>query len=75
MNLTPKQKRKVMALCRHMLNDGKVLVKDKFDYTVKQSNITALSADYTVTLSDTVHREYSVDNVTIIPINVIDVVK
>ena len=63
------KKEKALKLCDHMLDDGKVVVKDKHDNTVKESRITAVYADYTVTLPDTVHSDYCIGDVTIIPID------
>lgn len=51
-----------------MLAGGKVLVKDRYDNTVKESRITAVYSDCTITLSDTVHSDYRVKDVTIVPI-------
>lgn len=59
---------KTMLLCAHMLAGGKVMVKDKHDHTVKESRITALYSDFTITLSDTVHSDYKIKDVTILPL-------
>jgi|GEM_PF-4289604 len=59
---------KTMLLCAHMLAGGKVVVKDKYDHTVKESRISAVYADYTITLPDTVHSDYSIKDVTIVPL-------
>lgn len=53
--------RKLLEL---MLAGGKVVVKDKHDNTVKESQIIAIYSDCTVTLSDTVHSDYSINDVT-----------
>lgn len=49
-----------------MLTGGKVVVKDKFDHTIKESSICSIYADNTVTLPDTVNTEYNIFEVTII---------
>lgn len=59
---------KAEALFLHMRAGGKVLVKDKHDFTIKESIIFAIYAEYEVELDDTVHRNYSVNDVTIIPL-------
>lgn len=69
MKLTKKQKSKLVAVSRHMADGGKVLIKDAYDNTVKQSDIVAIYSDYTIVLADTFHSEYSIDDVTIIPLN------
>lgn len=60
------KKTKMRQLLEVLLSNKKVVVKDKYDNTIKESRITALYADYTVTLSDTVHSDYSIKDVTII---------
>lgn len=62
------KKARMIELCNHMFNGGKVVVKDKYDHTVKESRISALYSDYTVTLPDTVHSEYSIKDITIKPL-------
>ncbi len=68
MHLTKKQKSTLILVAQHMLNDGKVLVKDKHDNTIKESSILGFFSDYTVTLSDTIHSDYSINDITIIPL-------
>lgn len=60
---------RMMELCRHMIKRGKVVVKDKADKTVKESTITAVYCDGTVTLPDCIHCDYDVFDVTIIPVD------
>ena len=62
------KKEKALKLCDHLLAGGKVLVKDSFDKTIKQSRIHSVNPDYTVTLVDTIDRHYSSLDVTIIPL-------
>jgi hypothetical protein len=62
------KKARMIQLCNHMVNGGKVVVKDKHDFTVKESSINGIFDDYTVTLSDTIHSEYSINEVTIKPL-------
>lgn len=62
------KKEKALKLCDHLLAGGKVLVKDKSDNTIKESRIYSVNPDYSVTLEDTVHKDYSSLDVTIIPI-------
>jgi len=57
-----------VALKRHQAAGGKVLVKDKHDKTIKQSTIAVIYSDYTVSLDDTVHSDYKVMDLTIIPL-------
>ena len=66
--LTKKQKSKLIQSLQHMINDGKVLIKDKADNTIKESSIFGIYANYTVSLSDTIHSKYSIDDITIIPL-------
>ena len=58
----------LMLLCAHMLSGGKVVVKDKHDHTVKESTITAVYANFTVKLADTVLTDYDIAHVTLIPL-------
>jgi hypothetical protein len=52
----------------HMLAGGKVVVKDKYDGIIKESSITAVYSDHTVTLSNTVNSDYSIFDVTLKPL-------
>lgn len=58
---------RALQLTKHMMNKGKVVVKDKADNTIKESRITAVYADNTVVLCDCIHTEYSFWDVTIVP--------
>jgi hypothetical protein len=51
-----------------MLAGGKVIVKDKFDYTVKESAIESIKADGTVVLADTMIKDYNFEDLTLIPL-------
>lgn len=62
------KKEKALKLCAHMLDGGKVVVKDKHDNTIKESEIFCVECDYNVILRNTIWPEYSVMDVTIIPI-------
>ncbi len=53
-------------LFQAMINGGKVVVKDKADNTVKESRISAIYVDRTVTLPDCIHSDNSIFDVTII---------
>ena len=64
---TADKKARLQAVCNHFVNGGKVVVKDT-DGTVKESAITAVYADYTVTLSDCIESEWSIFKITLIPI-------
>jgi hypothetical protein len=57
---------RMMLLCVVMVTGGKVVVKDKHDNTVKQSIISTIYADRTITLPDCIHSEYGIFDVTII---------
>ena len=68
MTLSEQQKTRLVSVAQHMVNGGKVYVTDKHDNVLKESAITAVYSDYTVTLSDTVHIDYSIKQITIIPL-------
>ena len=51
----------------HMLAGGKVVVKDRYDGVVKESRITAVYSDNTVTLCDTVSSDYGIFDITLKP--------
>lgn len=56
---------RMMVLCAHMVNGGKVVVKDKADNTIKESAIIAIYADHTVVLPDCINATYGIYDVTI----------
>lgn len=60
-------KKKALQICKHMMAGGKVLVKDKHDHVVKESSIVAVYSDETAILGDTIHCEYKIKDLTIIP--------
>jgi hypothetical protein len=67
MKHSKKQKQnRMMLLCATMATGGKVVVKDKFDNTIKESTITAIYADHTVELPDCIETIYNIFDVTII---------
>lgn len=55
------QKMKKAFKC--MLTDQKVSVVDTYDNVRKQSSITAIYADNTVTLCDTVRADYPIEKI------------
>ena len=61
------KKARLQEVCNHFIAGGKVVVKD-IDGTVKESAITAVYADYTVTLCDCIESEWSIFKITLIPI-------
>jgi len=69
MKKTKKQiKERLQEVCNHFVKDGKALIKDKADGVVKESRITAVYSDNTVVLSDCIHCEYGIFNITLIPL-------
>lgn len=60
------KKAKMRELLEVMLSNKKVTVMDKHDHKVKESSISAIYCDYTVILSDTVHSDYKIKDVSIV---------
>lgn len=54
---------KMKKAYRYMLTDQKVSVVDTYDNVRKQSSITALYSDNTVTLCDTVQSDYPIEKI------------
>jgi hypothetical protein len=57
----------IIEISLHMAMGGKVKVKDKHDGQYKKSSITAVYSDRTVTLCDTVHSDYKISELKLIP--------
>jgi hypothetical protein len=57
----------IIEISLHMAMGGKVKVKDKYDGQYKQSRITAVYSDRTVTLCDTVHSDYKISEIKLLP--------
>lgn len=70
MKKTDKQKADELMrqLLNHMLNGGKVEVKDEKDNVIKQSCIVALYSDYTIILGETIVSDYKISKDKLIPI-------
>ena len=60
------KKAMLQTVCNHFVNDGKVVVKD-IDRTIKESAITGVYSDYTITLDECIESEWSIFKVTLVP--------
>jgi hypothetical protein len=68
MNRTKKEiEERMLEVFHHMLIGGKVIVKDSYDNTVKESSITAVYSDRMVTLCDTISSDYGIFDITLKP--------
>jgi len=59
--------KRMQEVCNHFVHHGMVVVKD-VDGVVKESRITAIYRDGTVTLCDTIKSEHSIFKITLKPL-------
>lgn len=59
---------RMRQVCTHFCKGGKVMVTDKYDGKVKKSSISSVYADHTVILPNCVINDYSIFDITLIPI-------